>query len=172
MKFSIKDFFSKCDKFGNFLWIWSHLLKESLMENFNFFVLLGKQTKTHTKIQNCFLHPNSLHSSSRALMSQSLELMKLKSINAAMIKAAKTRIPQKIACAHNWNETIEKFSPALFEIIPPFVCLVFKIKNKWILKLQILFSWKTGWFKNKLYQAVTFCIMITYNMLTQKYYFC
>ena len=30
MKFSIKDFFSKCD------WIWSHLLKKSLMENFSF----------------------------------------------------------------------------------------------------------------------------------------
>ena len=32
MKFSIKDFFSKCDK----IWIWSHLLKKSLMENFIF----------------------------------------------------------------------------------------------------------------------------------------
>ena len=32
------------------------------------------------------------------------------------------------------------FSPALFEKIPSFVCLVFKIENKWILKLQNLFS--------------------------------
>ena len=36
MKFSIKDFFSKCDQIRSFLWIWSHLLKKSLMENFNF----------------------------------------------------------------------------------------------------------------------------------------
>ena len=34
MKFSVKDFFSKCDQIRSFLWIWSHLLKKSLMENF------------------------------------------------------------------------------------------------------------------------------------------
>ena len=27
MKFSIKDFFSKCDRIRIFLWIWSHLPK-------------------------------------------------------------------------------------------------------------------------------------------------
>ena len=36
MKFSIKDFFSKCDQICSFLWIWSHLLKKPLMENFIF----------------------------------------------------------------------------------------------------------------------------------------
>ena len=36
MKFSIKDFFSKCDQIRRKLWIWSHLLKESLTENFIF----------------------------------------------------------------------------------------------------------------------------------------
>ena len=36
MKFSIKDFFSKCDQIRRKLWIWSHLLKKSLMENFMF----------------------------------------------------------------------------------------------------------------------------------------
>ena len=36
MKFSIKDFFSKCDKILSFLRIWSHLLKKSLMEYFIF----------------------------------------------------------------------------------------------------------------------------------------
>ena len=34
MKFSIKDFFSKCDQIHRKLRIWSHLLKKSLMENF------------------------------------------------------------------------------------------------------------------------------------------
>ena len=34
MKFSIKDFFSKCDQIRTILRIWSHLLKKSLMENF------------------------------------------------------------------------------------------------------------------------------------------
>ena len=36
MKFSIKDFFSKCDQIRSFLRIWSHLLKKSFMENFTF----------------------------------------------------------------------------------------------------------------------------------------
>ena len=33
MKFSIKDFYSKCDQIRSFLRIWSHLLKKLLMEN-------------------------------------------------------------------------------------------------------------------------------------------
>ena len=36
MKFSIKDFFSKCDQIRRRLLIWSHLLKKSLMVNFIF----------------------------------------------------------------------------------------------------------------------------------------
>ena len=39
MKFSIKDFYSKCDQIRNFLQIWSHLLKKSLMENFTFYAV-------------------------------------------------------------------------------------------------------------------------------------
>ena len=48
----------------------------------------------------------------------------------------------------SWSRTLTfkkvfaklKFSPALFEKLLSFVCLVFKIENKWILKLQNLFS--------------------------------
>ena len=36
MKFSIKDFFSKCDQIRRKLRIWSHLLKKFLIENFTF----------------------------------------------------------------------------------------------------------------------------------------
>ena len=36
MKFSIKDFLSKCDQIRSFLRIWSYLLKKSLMKNFIF----------------------------------------------------------------------------------------------------------------------------------------
>ena len=39
MKFSNKDFFSKCDQIrSRKLRIWSHLLKKSLMKNFIVFV--------------------------------------------------------------------------------------------------------------------------------------
>ena len=41
-KFSVKDFFSKCDKIRSFLGIWSHSLKQSLMENFIFCAVLEK----------------------------------------------------------------------------------------------------------------------------------
>ena len=34
LKFSIKDFFNKCDLIRGKRWIWSHLLKKSLTENF------------------------------------------------------------------------------------------------------------------------------------------
>ena len=40
MKFSVKDFFSKCDKIRRKLRIWSHLLKKYLMENFIFCAVL------------------------------------------------------------------------------------------------------------------------------------
>ena len=36
MKFSIMDFFSKCDQIRSFLRIWSHLLKKSLIETLSF----------------------------------------------------------------------------------------------------------------------------------------
>ena len=47
MKFSIKDFFSKCDQICSFLRIWSYLLKKSLMENFIFCAMhqMDKQPK-------------------------------------------------------------------------------------------------------------------------------
>ena len=38
-KFSIKNFFSKCDQYRSFLGIWSHLLKKLLMENFIFYAV-------------------------------------------------------------------------------------------------------------------------------------
>ena len=37
MKFSTKDFFSKCDQIHSYLRIWLHLLKKSLIENFTFY---------------------------------------------------------------------------------------------------------------------------------------
>ena len=53
MKFSIKDFFSKCDQISSFLRIWSHLLKKFLMENFIFCVV--RQTITSVAFTRNFL---------------------------------------------------------------------------------------------------------------------
>ena len=46
MKFSIKDFFSKCEQIRSFLRIWSHLQKKSLMEN----VIFGAVEWTYSKM--------------------------------------------------------------------------------------------------------------------------
>ena len=50
MKFSIKDFFSKCDQIRRKLSIWSHLLRKSLIENLIFCAVLCQ------KSYNCVLH--------------------------------------------------------------------------------------------------------------------
>ena len=47
MKFSIGDFFSKCDQIRSFMRIWSHLLKDPLMENFIFCALKPHLIQTY-----------------------------------------------------------------------------------------------------------------------------
>ena len=46
MKFSIKDFFIKCDQIPSYLRIWSHLLKKSLMDNFIFCAVVNFSGKS------------------------------------------------------------------------------------------------------------------------------
>ena len=45
LRFFIKNFFSKCDQIRRKLWIWSHLLKKFLMENFYFCAVTVGQKK-------------------------------------------------------------------------------------------------------------------------------
>ena len=53
MKFSIKDFFSKCDQIRSFLRMSPHLLKKTLMENFIFCVVSGTFKDLH-RFNICF----------------------------------------------------------------------------------------------------------------------
>ena len=55
MKFSIKDFFSKCDQICRKVQIWSHLLKKSLMENFIFFAVFHANA-TLIYLKYCFIN--------------------------------------------------------------------------------------------------------------------
>ena len=55
MKFSIKDFFSKCDQIRSFLWIRSHLLKKSVMENFIFCAKLQPAIPWKTLIKSAYV---------------------------------------------------------------------------------------------------------------------
>ena len=43
MKFSITDFFSKCDQTRSYLRIWSHLMRKSIMENLTLCAVRDKQ---------------------------------------------------------------------------------------------------------------------------------
>ena len=47
IKFSFKDFFSKCDQIRGFLQIWSHLLNKYLVENFIFCAVYPYESCTH-----------------------------------------------------------------------------------------------------------------------------
>ena len=50
MKFSIKNYFSKCDPIHSFLRIWSYLLKKSSMENLTFCTQWFAKFKTSLKL--------------------------------------------------------------------------------------------------------------------------
>ena len=57
MKFSIKNFFSKCAQIRRKLWIWSHLLKKCLMENFIFCaVKVAKGSKNWRKLATYYYY--------------------------------------------------------------------------------------------------------------------
>ena len=60
IKFSVKDFFSKCDQIRSFLRIWSYLLKKSLTENFIFravsWSFASKEAKDVQQIYSVDMH--------------------------------------------------------------------------------------------------------------------
>ena len=59
-KFSIKDLFSKCDKILRKMWIWSRLLKKSLMENFTFCAVICHNTHQRKPLfTQCFFGANT-----------------------------------------------------------------------------------------------------------------
>ena len=53
MKFSITNFFSKCDQIRRKLRTWSHLLKKSVMENFIFFTVGAGGEHRPSLMTNC-----------------------------------------------------------------------------------------------------------------------
>ena len=79
MKFSIKDFFSKCDRIRKKLRIWSHLLKKFLMDNFIFCAVWHhnhcdlKKTKQKLKIVLEIIRKNTNYSI-KCLLTSSIRL--------------------------------------------------------------------------------------------------
>ena len=68
MKFSMKDFFSKCDQIRRKLRIWSHLLKKSLMENFLFCAV------THRKFRLLLAFKRTVMQIEKALINDHLRV--------------------------------------------------------------------------------------------------
>ena len=54
INFSIKDFFSKCDRIHSFLWICLYLLKKFLMENFIFLCSGNSSQRQFRKVCSFF----------------------------------------------------------------------------------------------------------------------
>ena len=82
MKFSVKDFFRKCDQIYSFLRIWSHLLKKSLMKNFIFCAVYEslnisrtEHFSSNTKIHAIFI--NSFMTEVPSYRNQSIDLMQI-----------------------------------------------------------------------------------------------
>ena len=67
-KFSIKDFFSKCEKIRSFLRIWSHFLKKSLMENFTFCAIFFTLFMSTLKLFHYITFDNMLTHSFRFIL--------------------------------------------------------------------------------------------------------
>ena len=53
MKFSVEDFFIKCDQIRSFLRIWSHLLKKNFMKHFIFRQVL--EVRGGSKLRTSFI---------------------------------------------------------------------------------------------------------------------
>ena len=78
MKFSIKDFFSKCDQIRSCQRIWSYLLKKSLMENFIFCAVQAPQILRLSRIfiayfEYCAYLPLTVRSSLKTFLLTVLE---------------------------------------------------------------------------------------------------
>ena len=65
-----------------------------------------------------------------------------------------------------------KFSPALFEIIPHLLVWCLRLTINEFENCKICFLKKQADLKTNCTRLWRFVLMITYNMLTQKYYFC
>ena len=80
MKFSIKDFFCKCDQIPRKLQIWSHLMKNFWIKNFTFcavdFVrILWELDQKFFNFVMKILYKNSISGDLKLLKAQNLDLM-------------------------------------------------------------------------------------------------
>ena len=99
MKFSIKDFFSKCDQTRSFLRIWSHLRKKSLMENFIFCAV-----RVATDMYNKFWDVILLDS-----------VRKTNNLTKEEILVYKENYPKRISfMMHVWKRAIETYNRMVF----------------------------------------------------------
>ena len=105
MKFSTKDFCSKCDQIRSFLRIWSHLLKKSLMENFIFCAVVVKTGACQIYVNNNAIVTETEIKSDREAYSEPCQKSKMERF--AKITANYFRKTRHITCLagfwiHHW----------------------------------------------------------------------
>ena len=138
MKFSVKDFFSRCDQIRSILRIWSHLLTKSLMKNFIFCAVLRLFCHSKT-MKSCKLY--LLFSCNREDNEEETKTGALPMLNMPRKSYEKLRsVPRRILTKNNILEYLHSSS------LPDFIT---KVK-----KVRLPCSW--------LLETHTYCITIKY----------
>ena len=105
MKFSIMDFFSKCDQISSLLRIWSHLLKKYLMENFIFCAVLDLLSVKEIELSNNFAKKRlDQYEFEKILLCLHIHRWKILMIS--------------------WTKSLDNFSEIMFSLSDIFLCLI------------------------------------------------
>ena len=110
MKFSIKDFFSKCDQIRSFLRIWLHLLKKSLMETSSFVQCIISISSE--KVRTTQVIDMSLSQTRNTVLGNSGRLTVTRSQIAALLMAL-SMWKRKVDSQSGETFTLIAFSPSL-----------------------------------------------------------
>ena len=99
MKFTIIYFFSKCDQIRNFLRIWPHFLKKSIMENFIFCAVLN--SKINRLRERCLrLIYNNMPSTLEANEKDEFVSIHMKSLETLAIEMDEVI---RFSCNYDWG---------------------------------------------------------------------
>ena len=123
IKFSIKDFFSKCDQTRSFLRIWSHLLKKSFVENFIFCVVKISSCKPLTH----FLRPDIFRGYNRTVAGNAEAVVRKCSVKNVLLKISQNS--QENTCARFsffFRPATLLKKEALPQVFPCEFCEIFK----------------------------------------------
>ena len=111
MKFSIEDFFSKCDQIRIKLRIWSHLLKKSLMKNF-IFCAVFKRVNNHTSTQKLNYFDNLVYLGLRYRSICKLDFFSKETLDVLTLRTKDVPLSLSLCCKIKcWLQTCRHTRP-------------------------------------------------------------